>query len=43
LVRQIAQRTFRQQKTLEDANMKIIGVVSDLLGVSGRALRKCIV
>ena len=38
LVRQVAQHTLRLQKTLEDANIKVAGVVSDLLGVSGRAL-----
>lgn len=38
LVRQIAQHTLRLQKTLEDANIKIAGVVSDLLGMSGRAV-----
>jgi transposase len=37
-VRQIAQHTLRLQKTLEDANVKITGVISDLLGASGRAL-----
>jgi transposase len=38
LVRQIAQHTLRLQKTLEDANLKIASFVSDLLGVSGRAI-----
>jgi transposase len=38
LVREVAQHTLRIQKTLEDANIKITGVVTDLLGVSGRAL-----
>lgn len=38
LVRQIAQHTLRLQKTLEDANIKIASVVSDLLGMSGRAV-----
>jgi transposase len=37
-VRQIAQHTLRPQKTLEDANIKVTGLISDLLGVSGRAL-----
>ena len=37
-VRQIAQHTLRLQKTLEDANVKITGVISDLLGASGRAI-----
>ena len=38
LVREIAQHTLRLQKTLEDANLKITGLISDLLGQSGRAL-----
>ena len=38
LVRQIAQHNLRLQKTLEDANLKIASLVSDLLGVSGRAI-----
>jgi len=38
LGRQIAQHSLRLQKTLEDANLKIASVVSDLLGVSGRAI-----
>jgi transposase len=38
LVRQIAQHTLRLQKTLEDANLKIASVISDLLGMSGRAV-----
>ena len=38
LVREIAQHTLRIQKVLEDANIKITGVVSDLLGKSGRAI-----
>ena len=38
LVRQIAQHRLRLQKTLEDANLKIASVVSDLLGVRVRAI-----
>ena len=38
LVRQVAQATLRIQKTLEDANIKVTRVISDLLGTSGRAL-----
>jgi len=38
LVRQMAQHSLRLQKTLEDANLKIASFVSDLLGVSGRAI-----
>jgi transposase len=38
LVREIAQHTLRLQKILEDANLKLTTVVSDILGVSGRAI-----
>src|SRR5262249_51442006 len=34
LVREIAQHTLRIQKVLEDANVKLTGVVSEILGVS---------
>jgi transposase len=37
LVRELARHVQRIQKTLEDANIKIVGVISDILGVSGRA------
>lgn len=37
-VRQVAQHTLRIQKTLEDANLKVTGLISDLLGASGRAI-----
>lgn len=37
-VREVAQHTLRIQKVLEDANIKITGLISDLLGVSGRAI-----
>jgi transposase len=43
LVREIAQHTQRIQKTLEDANIKITGVISDVLGMSGRALLEALV
>jgi len=43
LVREIGQHTLRIQKTLEGANIKITGVVSDLLGMSGRALLRGII
>jgi transposase len=43
LVREIARNTQRIQKTLEDANIKITGVISDLLGKSGRAILDAIV
>jgi transposase len=38
LVREISQHTLRVQKVLEDANVKITGLISDLLGLSGRAI-----
>lgn len=37
LVREIAQHTQRIQKTLEDANIKIGNVISNVVGLSGRA------
>jgi transposase len=38
LMREIGRHTLRIQKTLEDANLKITRVVSDILGTSGRAI-----
>jgi transposase len=38
LVGEIARHTLRIQKTLEDANLKLTQVVSDILGTSGRAI-----
>jgi transposase len=38
LTREVVQHTQRIQKTLEDANIKITGVVSDIVGMSGRAI-----
>lgn len=43
LVREIAQHTQRIQKTLDVANLKITGLVSDILGVSGRAIVRAII
>jgi transposase len=43
LVRQVAQHTLRLQKTLEDANLKLTGIISDLLGASGRAIVRALV
>jgi transposase len=42
LVREIAQHTQRIQKTLDIANLKITGVVSNVLGVSGRAILRAL-
>jgi transposase len=43
LVREVAQHTQRIQKTLEDANVKLASVLSDILGKSGRAILEAIV
>jgi transposase len=43
LVREITQHTQRIQKTLDTANLKLVGVVSDILGVSGRAILKALI
>jgi transposase len=38
LVREIAQHTLRIEKVLEDANLEIAGLISDMLGLSGRRI-----
>jgi transposase len=38
LARQVSQATLRIEKVLEDANLKITGIITDLLGTSGRAV-----
>jgi transposase len=43
LVRELSRHTQRIQKTLEDANLKLTEVVSDIVGVSGRAILKALV
>lgn len=43
LVREAAQHSQRLQKTLEDANIKLSSLVSDILGTSGRAILDAIV
>jgi transposase len=43
LVGEIARHTLRIQKTLEDANVKLTQVVSDILGTSGRAILKALI
>src|SRR5881394_4429668 len=43
LVREVAQHTLRIQKTLEDANVKLTGTISDVLGKSGRAILDALV
>ena len=43
LVRERAQHVQRIQKTLEEANLKIASVVSDIAGTSGRAILRAII
>lgn len=43
LVREISQHSLRIQKVLEDANVKVGSVLSDVLGVSGRAMLTAII
>jgi transposase len=43
LVREISQHTLRIQKTLEDANIKVASVLSNVIGTSGRAMLAAII
>lgn len=43
IVREIAQHTLRIQKTLEDANIKVASVLSNVIGTSGRAMLLAII
>ena len=43
LMREIAQHTQRIQKTLDIANLKITGLMSNVLGVSGRAILRALI
>jgi transposase len=43
LMGEIARHTLRNQKTLEDANLKLTQVMSDVLGTSGRAILTALV
>jgi transposase len=43
LVREISQHSLRIQKILEDANLKVGSVLSDVLGQSGRAMLQAII
>jgi transposase len=43
LVRELARHTQRIQKTLEDANIKLTSVITDIFGMSGRAFLQAIV
>jgi transposase len=42
-IREVARETQRIQKTLEDANIKLTGFISDILGVSGRAILRALI
>jgi transposase len=43
LVRELARHSLRIQKLLEDANLKLTGHLSELLGASGRAILQALV
>lgn len=43
LVREVAQHSLRLQKVLEDANIKVASVLSEILGKSGRAMLKALI
>jgi len=43
LVREVAQHTLRIQKTLEDANIKLTGTITDILGLTGRTILDALV
>lgn len=43
LTREITRHTQRIQKTLEDANVKLTEVISNVLGLSGRAILRAII
>jgi transposase len=43
LTREITRHTQRIQKTLEDANVKLTEVLSNILGVSGRAILRALI
>ena len=43
LTREIARHTLRIQKTLDQANLKLTGLLTDVLGVSGRAILDALV
>jgi transposase len=43
LVHEVARHVLRIQKTLEDANLKLTQVMSDIIGVSGRAILNALV
>jgi transposase len=40
MTREVAQHVQRIQKTLEDANIKLVPAISDIMGMSGRRILK---
>jgi len=42
-VQEVARHVLRIQKTLEDANLKLTQVMSDIVGVSGRAILNALI
>jgi transposase len=43
LVREISRHTLRIQKTLESANLKLTGLITDVLGATGRAILEALI
>jgi transposase len=43
LTREVAQHIQRIQKALEDANIKLVSVISDIVGMSGRRILKAMI
>src|SRR2546422_4523144 len=43
LTREVAQHVQRIQKTMEDANIKLVSVISDIMGMSGRRILKAMI
>lgn len=43
IVREVAQHSLRIQNTLEDANLKVASVLSNIIGTSGRAMLTAII
>ena len=43
MIREQSSHTLRVQKTLEDANIKLDSVLSDLMGRSGRAMIEALI
>jgi transposase len=43
IVREISQHTLRIQKALEDANIKVASVLSNVIGTSGRAMLSAVI